>query len=159
MNNLLQIQPLIVGMAVVLIVLALAYFALRRKDVKVQSKRLIDSARMRSGYVPLEVPTSLGLPERYIQDEGQQVTVDEMPRLRIRYLGVNCKKVQQDLQVEYLDLKKKLLTCHIGVAGDVQRIFLHQVLAVGNAETGKQFDLDTWVETVRVARRRRSLQQ
>jgi hypothetical protein len=161
-------QMTVVAMAIVLIVLAFAYYSLRRKAARVEVKRRIDAARLRSGYVPLEIPTTRAglhsgtrsgesdiLPEWFTLGEGQHATVDETPRMRIRYLDVKGKKAEDVVQVEHLDLAKKLIVCHTDVPGDVRKIFLDQVLLARSAETGQRFNLDTWVEAVRVARRRR----
>ena len=61
------------------------------------------------------------------------------------------------LQVERIDLEKRLIIGRTETPGEVRKIFLHQVLAAHSVETGQRFDLDTWVEAVRVARRRRGL--
>lgn len=169
MNDLLESQQMtLVAMAIVLIVLAFAYYSLRRKAARVEVRRRIDAARLRSGYVPLEIPTTRAslrsgtssaesdvLPEWFTQGEGELATVDETPRMRIRYLDVNGKKAEDVLQVERLDLAKKLIVGRTDIPGDVRKIFLDQVLIARSAETGQRFNLDTWVEAVRVARRRR----
>lgn len=171
MSNLLESQQLaIVVMAMVLIVLAFALYALRRKSAQIEARRRIDTARLRSGYVPIEIPTtraglknslrdgSESLPDWYTAASGESdvATVDETPRVRLRYLDVNGKKAQEVLQVTRLDLEKELIVGYVGAPSDVRKIFLDQVLFARSAETGKQFDLGIWVEAVRVARRRRS---
>lgn len=166
MNELLESQQLIVTMTIALLVLAFAYYALRRNAARVAVRRRIEAARLRSGHVPLEIPTTRGLsssegpdtlPEWFTQGEDAHATVDEAPRMRLRYLDAHGKKMQDVLQVERLDLEKRLIVGHTGTPGDVRKIFLHQVLTARSAETGQRFDLDTWVEAVRVARRRRGL--
>ncbi|MGJ7506069.1 hypothetical protein [Variovorax sp. GT1P44] len=166
MNELLESQQLIVSMAIALLVLAFAYYALRRNAARVEVRRRIEAARLRSGHVPLEVPTTRGfisregpdtLPEWFTEGDDALATVDETPRMRLRYLDAHGKKAQGVLQVERLDLERKLIVGHTDTPGDVRRIFLHQVLSARSAETGQRFNLDTWVEAVRVARRRRGL--
>ena len=169
MNVLIEGRALIVAMAVGLtvglIVLALLYHSLRRKAVRVEAKRQVDAARLRSGYVPLDamIPTTRGrlhsselgpLPEWTTQDETA-TTVDETPRMQIRYIDVNGKKVENVLQVQRLDVEKQLIVGYT-TPGDMHVILLHQVLIARNAETGQQFNLDTWLEAVRIARRRRA---
>ncbi|MEJ8824266.1 hypothetical protein WKW80_19875 [Variovorax humicola] len=162
---------LIAWMGVALIAIAFVYYGWHVKAVRSEAARRIEAARVRSGHVPLEIPTTRGglrsgtssggdpdtLPEWFIQGSGEHAMVDETPRMQIRYLDVDGKKVQNVLQVEQLDLQKKLIVGHTDTPGDVRKIFLHQVLAARSAETGQRFNLDTWVEAVRVARRRRGL--
>jgi hypothetical protein len=169
MNYLLEReQVVLVAMTIVLIVLAFAYYSLRRKAARVEVMRRIEAARLRSGYVPLEIPTTRVslrsgppreeadfLPEWFTQGEDEFEMVDETPRVQIRYLDANGKKAEVVLQVEQLDLAKKLIVGHTDVPGDVRKIFLHQVLMVRSGETGQRFNLETWIEAVRVARRRR----
>ncbi|MET0207908.1 MAG: hypothetical protein ABW220_02635 [Burkholderiaceae bacterium] len=162
-----QLVALIAAASVLLF--ALVYYAWHQTAVKRETARRIAAARVRSGHVPLEIPTTRGglrsgtadepdtLPEWFIQGEGEHAMVDETPRMQIRYLDVDGRKVQNVVQVQELDLKKKLIVGHTGSPGDVRKIFLHQVLAARSAETGQRFNLDTWVEAVRVARRRRGL--
>ena len=170
MNDLIERQQMaIVAMAIVLIVLAFACYALRRKAAQTEARQRIERARLHSGYVPLEVPTrraslsggtSFGeleaLPEWFTTEgEGDFTTVDETPRMRIRYLDVSGKKVDDVLQVDLLDLGKELIVCHTDTPGDHRTIFLSQVLTARSAETGQRFNLESWIEAVRVARQRR----
>ena len=166
MNELLESRQLIVAMAIVLIVLALAYAALRRNAARVEVRRRIEAARLRSGHAPLGVPTTRSstsregpdtLPEWLSQDEVELAAVDETPRMRLRYLDANGKKTQGVLQVERIDLEKRLIVGRTETPGEVRKVFLHQVLIAHSVETGQRFNLDTWVEAVRVARRRRGL--
>ncbi len=156
--------------AVVALLVAVLYLGWHQIATQRETARRIAAARVRSGHVPLEIPTTRGglrsgtadgapdtLPEWFIQGEGEHAMVDENPRMQIRYLDVDGRKVQNVLHVQQLDLQKKLIVGHTGMPGDVRRIFLHQVLAARSAETGQRFNLDTWVEAVRVARRRRGL--
>ena len=170
MNDLIESrQVAIVAMAVVLIVLAFTFYALRRKAAQTEAKQRIEKARLRSGYVPLEVPTRrAGLnggttfgeleafPEPFTAEgESDLTTVDETPRMGIRYLDVSGRKMEDVLQVDLLDLGKKLIVCRGDTPGDRRTIFLSQVLVARNAETGQRFNLDSWIEAVRVARQRR----
>jgi hypothetical protein len=170
MNDLIESRQMaLVAMAIVLIVLAFAFYALRRKAARIEARQRIEKARLRSGHVPFEVPTrraglsggtSFGeledLPEPFATEgEGDRTAVDETPRMRIRYLDVSGKKVEEVLQVDRLDLGKKLIACHADTPGAHRTIFLSQVLAARNAETGQRFNLESWTEAVRVARQRR----
>ncbi|WP_213953342.1 MULTISPECIES: hypothetical protein [unclassified Variovorax] len=168
--DLLEKWQLIGCMVTAIVVLAFLYWGWNQKAIKSEAARRIEAARIRSGHVPLEIPTTRSglrsagntddpdtLPEWFIQGSGEHAMVDETPRMQIRYLDVDGKKVQNVLQVEQLDLQKKLIVGHTDIPGDVRKIFLHQVLAARSAETGQRFNLDTWVEAVRVARRRRGL--
>jgi hypothetical protein len=169
--DLLEKWQLIAYMATGIVVLGFIYYGWSMKASRDEAARRIEAARVRSGHVPLEIPTTRGglrsggssgtepdtLPEWFIQGEGEHAMVDETPRMQIRYLDVDGRKVQNVLQVEQLDLQKKLIVAHTDTPGDVRKIFLHQVLAARSAETGQRFNLDTWVEAVRVARRRRGL--
>jgi NADH:ubiquinone oxidoreductase subunit 3 (subunit A) len=170
MNDLIENQQTaIVAMAIVLIVLAFAYYAFRRKAAQTEAKQRIERARLRSGYVPLEVPTrraglsggtSFGDLEAFPEPltnqwEGDLTTVDETPRMRLRYLDVSGKKVEAVLQVDLLDLGKKLIVCHGDTLGDHRTIFLSQVLSARSAETGQRFNFESWIEAVRIARQRR----
>lgn len=168
MNVLIEGRLPIVAMAVGLIVLALLYHSSRRKATRArgEAKRHVDAARLRSGYVPVDapIPTTRGrlhsseletLSEWATQDETAP-TVDERPRMWIRYIDVNGKKVQHVLQVQRVDLEKKLIVGYTDTPSDARVIFLHQVLKARSVETGQQFDLDTWLEAVRIARRRRA---
>jgi hypothetical protein len=168
--NIFEKWQLIGYMVTAIIVIAFVYYGWHQKAARNEAERRIEAARVRSGHVPLEIPTTRGglrsgtssdepdtLPEWFIQGEGEHAMVDETPRMQIRYLDVDGRKVQNVLQVEQLDLQKKLIVARSDTPGDVRKIFLHQVLAARSAETGQRFNLDTWVEAVRVARRRRGL--
>jgi hypothetical protein len=168
MNDMTESRQLaLVAMAIVLIVLAFAFYALRRKAAQVEARQRIEKARLRSGHVPFEVPTrragltggtSFGeledLPE-HAAGEGDRTAVDETPRMRIRYLDLHGKKVEEVLQVDRLDLGKKLIACHADTLGAQRTIFLSQVLSARNAETGQRFNIESWTEAVRIARQRR----
>lgn len=151
----------------VLLLLAVMW-AWRRAAGRRETQRRIEAARIRSGHVPLEIPTvrsSLGpssgdsvpdtLPEWFIQGKGEHAIVDEHPRIRVRYVDAHDKKIECVMQVDHLDLQKKIITGHGEMPGEVRRVPLHRIHSARIAETGQRFDVDTWVEAVRVARRRR----
>ena len=81
---------------------ALIYLGWHVLATKRETARRIAAARVRSGHVPLEIPTTRGglrsgatdsapdtLPEWFIQGEGEHAIVDETPRMQIRYLDVS----------------------------------------------------------------------
>lgn len=152
------------------LVFAILFVAWQRVTRQREAAQRIAAARLRSGHVPLEIPTVRAglrggaadqapdtLPEWFIQGEGMHAMVDETPHMQIRYLDVDGRKVQSFLFVQQLDLQRKLIVGHTGIPGDTRKIFLHQVLAARSADTGQRFNLDTWVEAVRIARRKRKL--
>jgi hypothetical protein len=150
-----------------LMLLAALTWALRRVAVRKDTERRIAAARVRSGHVPLEIPTvrsslsSAGdsepdtLPEWFIQGKGEHAVVDEHPRIRVRYVDAQGKKHECTIQVDHLDLQKKTLAGHGELPGDVRRFPLHRIVSARIAESGQRFNLETWVDAVRVARRRR----
>ncbi|RZL61298.1 MAG: hypothetical protein EOP81_17285 [Variovorax sp.] len=129
--------------------------------------RLINAARVRSGHVPLEIPTvrgSLGthtdeapdtLPEWFLQGKGEHAIVDEKPKVRLRYISPTGKKAECVMRVEHLDVRKKFIVGHGDLPGENWRLPLHAIVAARIADTGQRFNIDTWVDAVRVARRRR----
>jgi hypothetical protein len=132
-----------------------------------EAERRIAAARVRSGHLPLEIPTVPGglnrsvdsapdtLPEWFIQGKGEHSIVDEQPRIRVRYVDAHGRKAECTMQVEHLDLQKKILSGHGELPGDTYRIPLHMITGARIAESGQRFNVDTWVDAVRVARRRR----
>lgn len=150
----------------VLLLLAVMW-AWRRVAGRRESQRRIEAARVRSGHVPLEIPTvrgSLGpsddsvpdtLPEWFIQGKGEHAIVDEHPRIRVRYVDAHDKKIECVIQVDHLDLQRKIIAGHGDMPGDARRVPLHRIHSARIAESGQRFNVDTWVEAVRVARRRR----
>jgi len=152
------------------LIVASLFYVWHRVTLQREAAQRIAAARLRSGHVPLEIPTVRAglrsgaadqapdtLPEWFIQGEGMHAMVDETPHMQIRYVDVDGRKVQSFLFVQHLDLQKKLIVGHTGIPGDTRKIFLHQVLAARSADTGQRFNLDTWVEAVRIARRKRKL--
>src|ERR1700751_657409 len=72
-------------------------WAWRRVAGRREAERRIEAARIRSGHVPLDIPTVRialtpsedsvpdTLPEWFIQGKGEHAVVDEHPRIRVRY--------------------------------------------------------------------------
>ncbi len=152
--------------AAVLLLLAVMW-VWRRAAGRRESERRIEAARIRSGHLPLEIPTvrsSLDpsddsvpdtLPEWFIQGKGEHAVVDEHPRIRVRYIDAHDKKIECVIQVDHLDLQKKIITGRGDMPGETRRVPLHRIHSARIAESGQRFNVDTWVEAVRVARRRR----
>lgn len=144
-----------------------AMWAWRRMAMRREAERRIEAARVRSGHVPLEIPTVRGglgatgdsvpdtLPEWFIQGKGEHAIVDETPRIRVRYVDGHDRKIECTLQVDLLDLQKKIIIGHGELPGDPRRLPLHRITSARIADSGQRFNIDTWVEAVRVARRRR----
>jgi hypothetical protein len=142
-------------------------WAWRRVAGRREMERRIEAARVRSGHVPLEIPTVRGgtspsgdsvpdtLPEWFIQGKGEHAIVDETPRIRVRYFDGQDRKIECILQIDQLDLQKKVIVGHGELPGDTRRLPLHRIASARIAESGQRFNIDTWVEAVRVARRRR----
>ncbi|MDM0030844.1 hypothetical protein QTI33_01660 [Variovorax sp. J22P271] len=141
-------------------------WAWRRVAGRREMERRIEAARVRSGHVPLEIPTVRGggpsgdsvpdtLPEWFIQGKGEHAIVDETPRIRVRYFDGHDRKIECILQIDQLDLQKKVIVGHGELPGDTRRLPLHRITSARIAESGQRFNIDTWVEAVRVARRRR----
>ncbi|MDM0104100.1 hypothetical protein QTH97_04100 [Variovorax sp. J22R24] len=142
-------------------------WAWRRAAMRRDAERRIEAARVRSGHVPLEIPTvrssltSSGdsvpdtLPEWFIQGKGEHAVVDETPRIRVRYIDAHDKKIECTLQVDHLDIQKKMIAGHGELPGDIRRVPLHRITSARIADSGQRFNVDTWVDAVRVARRRR----
>ena len=138
-----------------------------RQASRREKVRLINAARVRSGHVPLEIPTVRGglgvpdpeapdtLPEWFLQGKGEHAVVDERPRVRLRYISPTGKKAECVMRVEHLDVRKKLILGHGDLPGESWRVPLQAVVAARIADTGQRFNIDTWVDAVRVARRRR----
>ena len=142
-------------------------WAWRRVAGRREMERRIEAARVRSGHVPLEIPTVRGgtspsgdsvpdtLPEWFIQGKGEHAIVDETPRIRVRYFDGHDRKIECILQIDQLDLQKKVIVGHGELPGDTRRLPLHRIASARIAESGQRFNIDTWVEAVRVARCRR----
>ena len=155
---------LLTGALLLFVVMWIAWHHLAERR---EAERRIAAARVRSGHVPLEIPTVRGglihagdsvpdtLPEWFIQGKGEHSIVDEQPRIRVRYVDPHGRKAECAMQVEHLDLQKKILSGHGELPGDTYRIPLHMITGARIAESGQRFNVDTWVDAVRVARRRR----
>jgi hypothetical protein len=150
-----------------ILLLIAAMWAWRHVAVRREAERRIAAARVRSGHVPLEIPTIRSglnpsgdsvpdtLPEWFIQGKGEHAVVDENPRIRVRFVDSHGSKAECTLHVDNLDLNKKLISGHGELPGEVHRIPLHRIASARIAESGQRFNIDMWVEAVRVARRRR----
>jgi len=157
----------IVALLTGVLLLWVATWAWRRAAMRREAERRIEAARVRSGHVPLEIPTVRGgmassgdsvpdtLPEWFIQGKGEHAVVDETPRIRVRFLDAHDRKVECTLQVDHLDVQKKTITGHGELPGDIRRVPLHRITSARIADSGQRFNVDTWVDAVRVARRRR----
>lgn len=151
-----------------MLLLGISWFAWTRLADRRDTERRIAAARVRSGHIPLEIPTvraSLAasnddtapdtLPEWFIQGKGEYAVVDEHPRIHLRYIDPNGRKAECTLTVDHLDVQKKYIMGHCELPGDIRRIPLAKINAARIAESGQRFNVDTWVDAVRVARRRR----
>jgi hypothetical protein len=162
-----QWQFLVALLTGALLLFVIMWVAWRRIAERRETERRIAAARVRSGHIPLEIPSVRGglsrtgdappdtLPEWFIQGKGEHPVVDEQPRIRVRYLDPRGRKAECTLQVDHLDVQKRVLHGHCELPGDLRRIPLHQITGARIAESGQRFDIDTWVDAVRVARRRR----
>ncbi len=127
------------------------------------SARRIAAARVHSGYVPPELPTVratlAGASADIAPDtlpQGGGAIVDEHPLLQLKFFDADGKKTVRTVQVERLDLQRKVIVGRDDPAGEAKRFPIDRVLAARIAQTGRSFDVDTWVNAVRVARRRRN---
>lgn len=167
--GLVQWQFFVALLTGVMLLIAVMWFAWHRVADRREAERRIAAARVRSGHVPLEIPTVRAaqsssdsdetppdtLPEWFIQGKGEHAIVDEQPRIRVRYLDPHGKKAECTMQVDHLDLQKKYILGHSELPGDIRRVPLHKITAARIADSGQRFNVDTWVDAVRVARRRR----
>jgi hypothetical protein len=156
------------GIAVgVLAVLAMLYLGWQRIATQREKARRIAAARVRSGHVPLEIPTIRGAlsagasdapdtyPEWYTPTDGEPVVVNEQPRIHISYTDSHGRIAERIVQVEQLDLHRRVIVARGDFVDDVRIVPLNRIRQARNAESGKPFSLGTWVDAVRVARRRR----
>ena len=162
-----QWQFLVALLTGALLLFVIMWIAWRRLAERRETERRIAAARVRSGHIPLEIPSVRGglgrtgdappdtLPEWFIQGKGEHPVVDEQPRIRVRYLDPRGRKAECTLQVDHVDVQKRMLHGHCELPGDLRRIPLHQITGARIAESGQRFNIDTWVDAVRVARRRR----
>ncbi|VTU30014.1 hypothetical protein H4CHR_02521 [Variovorax sp. PBS-H4] len=150
-----------------LLLFVVMWIAWHKLGERREAERRIAAARVRSGHVPLEIPTVRGglnpspdsmpdtLPGWFIQGKGEHAVVDEQPRIRLRYVDPHGRKAECTMQVEHLDLQKRLVTGRGELPGETYRIPLHMITGARIVESGQRFNIDTWVDAVRVARRRR----
>lgn len=162
-----QWQFLVALLTGALLLFVVTWVAWHRIAERRETERRIAAARVRSGHVPLEIPTVRGelvrsddstpdtLPEWFIQGKGEHAVVDEQPRIQVRYFDPRGQKAECTMQVDHLDVQKRILNGHCELPGDLRRIPLHQITSARIAESGQRFNIDTWVDAVRVARRRR----
>jgi hypothetical protein len=164
-----QWQFLVALLTGALLLLAVMWLAWHKVAERRETERRIAAARVRSGHVPLEIPTLRAaqssspsdetppdtLPEWFIQGKGEHAIVDEQPRIRVRYIDPHGKKAECTMQVDHLDLQKRYILGHSELPGDIRRLPLHKITAARIADSGQRFNVDTWVDAVRVARRRR----
>lgn len=162
-----QWQFLLALLTGALLLFVVMWIAWHRVAERREAERRIAAARVRSGHVPLEIPTVPAglnrsgdsvpdtLPGWFIQGKGEHAVVDEQPRIRMRYVDPHGRKAECTMQVEHLDLQKRLLTGRGELPGETYRIPLHMITGARIAESGQRFNIDTWVDAVRVARRRR----
>ncbi len=154
----------VVGLLVGLVAaLTVCYIVWQSVQARRETQRRIGAARVRSGHIPLEIPSVRGglsdapdtYPEWARKGHHEQVMVDEQPSIHIRYIDIFGKTAERTIHVEHLDLQHRTIVAH-GDSLDVPHIFpLEKIQLARNVETGKPFDLGTWVDAVRVARRRR----
>ncbi|MFZ3118348.1 MAG: hypothetical protein WA159_08520 [Variovorax sp.] len=151
-----------------LLLIALCWMAWHRIADRREARQRIEAARVRSGHIPLEIPTVRGglspgrdddapdtLPECFIQGKGEHAVVDEHPRIHLRYRDPNGRKAECTMKVEKIDLRKRYLAGYGDLPGEQHVVPLHAIKAARIADTGQRFNVDFWVDAVRVARRRR----
>ena len=151
-----------------LVLLAVGWLGWHRIAGQRAARRRIEAARVRSGHVPLEIPTVRGglgdgqrdatpdtLPEWFIQGKGGHAVVDERPRIRLRYRDPEGRKAECVMQVEQLDMRKRFVVGHGDLPGETHVVPLHAIQSARIADTGQRFNVDFWFDAVKVARRRR----
>lgn len=147
--------------AVVLV--TLCYLGISTLRHRSESRRRITAARVRSGMVPLEIPTIRGgsedapdtIPFWARSHDNQMIVVDEQPRMFIRYVSVQGKLVEKIVHVEHLDLQRRMIVARGDIDTETRLYPLERIRQARNVQSGKPFNLDTWVDAVRAARRRR----
>ena len=154
----------ILGMAIgLLVIVTICYVLWQSVQTRRAARRRIGAARVRSGHVPLEIPSVRGTLSDaqatypgWARHGGQdQVMVDEQPRIHIRYFDMYGKLAERTIQVEHLDLQRRTIMAHTDSLNEPSLFPLEKIQMARNVENGKPFDLGTWVDAVRVARRRR----
>jgi hypothetical protein len=151
-----------------LLLIVVCWMAWHRITAWREARRRIEAARVRSGHVPLEIPTVRGglgtigddgepdtLPGWFIQGKGEHAVVDEHPRIHLRYRDPKGRKAECTMKVEKIDLRKRYLAGYGDLPGEQHVVPLHAIKAARIADTGQRFNVDFWVDAVKVARRRR----
>ncbi len=154
-----------VGLLVGLVAaLTVCYFIWQSVQARREAQRRIGAARVRSGHIPLEIPSVRGglgdapdtYPEWARQGHHEQVMVDEQPRIHIRYIDMYGRLAERTIHVEHLDLNRRVIVAHVDTLDAPSMFPLEKIQLARNVENGKPFNLGTWVDAVRVARRRRA---
>ena len=156
------------GVACVLLLLVFTWAIASRIAARRDARRRIAAARVRSGHVPLEIPTVRGglgtigedgepdtLPGWFLEGKGGYAVVDEHPRIHLRYRDPKGRKAECTMKVEKIDLRKRYLAGYGDLPGEQHVVPLHAIKAARIADTGQRFNVDFWVDAVKVARRRR----
>ena len=145
--------------------LALLYRLGSGTQARRQQKKRIVAARVRSGHLPLAIPTvhgDLGDPTtswaNLGHDSGEPLVVDEQPTIRIRYTDPYGKLAERVIEVEHVDLHRQAIVAKGNSLYDPRIYPLERIVEARNNRTGKPFNLGLWVDAVRVARRRRDSQ-
>ncbi|MDN4589318.1 hypothetical protein DBA29_12520 [Xenophilus aerolatus] len=150
---------------------ALVYRLVDRLMSRRQQRRRIVAARVRSGHVPLGIPTtrgSLGHASEPAtlwdqlgdtQDGNAAIVVDEQPRIHIRYLDIYGKYAERTIHVERLDLHRQAIIAKGDALHDPKIFPLERIASARSATSGKPFNVGLWVDAVRVARRKREMHE
>lgn len=146
--------------ALVFLVLLSGVLFFRRGGSARAARQRIDLARIRSGHLPDDIPTNMaaldsGPGEPVDVSAPGQLVVDEQPRLKLRYVDAEGKKVENALKVAQVDLRRGVMHVQIEGSEKSSRIPLDRIITARDATSGRSFDIQTWAEAVRVARRRR----
>jgi len=185
MTDLSHWQTFMLIAVIALGVIALAYRLGERLLTRRQQRKRILAARVRSGLVPLEIPTTtaraaldnpstsfgatgfgtteFGSPSsghaslwgQLGEDEQSHPIVDEQPLIRIRYLDIYGKYAERTIQVELLDLHRQAIVARVDNINDPRIFPLNRIAQARDVRSGRPFNLGLWVDAVRVARRRR----
>ncbi len=185
MTDLSHWQTFMLIAVIALGVIALAYRLGERLLTRRQQRKRILAARVRSGLVPLEIPTTtaraaldnpstsfgatgfgtteFGSPSsghaslwgQLGEDEQNHPIVDEQPLIRIRYLDIYGKYAERTIQVELLDLHRQAIVARVDNINDPRIFPLNRIAQARDVRSGRPFNLGLWVDAVRVARRRR----